>query len=123
MTPQLYLSFAAGTFFMAVLLLIGCFIAFRQSAKEIPPEAMWIFRVVMALSGAAFAIILSGFLDVTAQSGGWKIRTGGGLAVFTLLYLVDPPNRFKGHLRSPRKPVRIPIPPEPIDDKSVDHKD
>jgi hypothetical protein len=122
MNPQLVLSFAAGTFFMAVLIVIGCFIAFRPAAQEIPQAAMWIFRVVMALSGAAFAVILTGFLDVTAQSGGWKIRTGGGLAVFTLLYLVNPPDLFKKRLRTPRKPLRIPIPPEQNDDKSQRNK-
>jgi hypothetical protein len=123
MTPQLYLSFAAGTFFMAVLLAIGCFIAFRPSGQDVPQQAMWIFRVVMALSGAAFAVILTGFLDVAGQAGGWRMRTGGGLAVFTLLYLVDPPDRFKRRLRSPRAPVRIRIPPEQTDNKTeVDNK-
>lgn len=92
---------------MALLLAIGCFIAFRPNAQEIPNQAMWIFRVVMALSGAAFAVILTGFLDIAVQSGGWKIRTGGGLAVFLLLYLSNPPGYLRDRLRSPHKPVRV----------------
>jgi hypothetical protein len=116
LTANTFLSFAAGIFFMLVLLAIGCYIAFRPSPQDIPQQSMWIFRVVMALSGAAFAVILTGFLDISAQSGAWKIRTGGGLAVFVLLYLVDPPKSLsKPRPPSPKKPRRIPIPPESND--------
>lgn len=77
MTAQAYYAFAAGMFFMSMILAIGCFIAFRQDARPIPAQAMWIFRVILALSGAAFAGFLTGFLDIGAKSGGWMIKSGG----------------------------------------------
>jgi hypothetical protein len=105
---------------MSLILLIGCFIAFRQDARPIPPQAMWIFRVVLALSGAAFAGFLTGFLDITAKSNGWIVRSGGGLAVLILLYMLNPPDLLNRQAARPRKPVRFTIPPERINDRSKD---
>jgi hypothetical protein len=118
MTAQAFAAFGAGTFFMAVLLAIACFLVFRTDSRPIPKEAMLIFRVILALAGAAFAAILTGFLDVSGHLLGWSIRTGGGLAVFTTLYLINPPNLIKRNATKARKPVEINIPKDRIKQKN-----
>jgi hypothetical protein len=109
---QAYLAFGAGMLFMAVLLAIAILILHRPVDRPVPRESMLIFRVVLALAAGAFAAILTGFLDVSAKSAVWTLRTGGGLAVFVMIYLVDPPERLDKNIRSPKKPKKIAVPPE-----------
>jgi hypothetical protein len=119
-----FAAFASGMLFMALLLLVGCLIAFRPNARPIPPEAMWIFRVILSLAGGAFAGILTGFLDIRTSFLGWTIRAGGGLAVFIALYRLNPPSLVERRMvLQQRRPIRINIPPERINDKSSEDGD
>src|SRR6185295_9918671 len=54
---------------------------------------------VLALAGGAFVAIIGGFIQVEAKSARFAIRAGGGLAVFVLIYLLNPPHLL--HLDRP----------------------
>jgi len=95
---------------MLIILGIALFILLKKNTEKISPEAFFIFRVVLALSGAAFALILTGFVDVEAKWAEVTIRAGGTLAVFVLLYLFNP--RVLEQLRKPKpgpiKKIKVP---------------
>lgn len=75
------LSFAFGISFIIVILLIALF-------QPNPTSFQYtIYRSVLALAGAGVAAVLSGFIQVKFKK--W-LRAGGALAIFAILYLVNP---------------------------------
>jgi hypothetical protein len=59
------------------------------------PAQFNVFRTVIALGGAGFALSLTGFLTVEVGSSEKNyIRAGGTLAVFVILYLFSPATRL-----------------------------
>ncbi|MCC7540567.1 MAG: hypothetical protein IT379_30400 [Deltaproteobacteria bacterium] len=105
MTPQELFASIAGVGFLALLLGIGVFILVRGE-KPVPREAMFIFRVILALAGAGFAAVLPGFLELDGTVVDISLRAGGALATFAILYLVNPPERVERKVAGPRKPVK-----------------
>jgi hypothetical protein len=103
MDGQSLAAFITGVVFVSLMLIIACLIAFRRQREEIPSLAIWIFRVILALSGAAFAAVLTGFLGVEGTLNKWTFRAGGPLAVFLLLYRVNPPNLVQRSSSRPRQ--------------------
>lgn len=89
MTPQMWFAGITGVVFLAAIL----FIFARRLRDQTPlnPTAVRFFRIMIALFGAAFSAILTGFLTVDVKTGGFAIQAGAGLAVFVMLYLLDPP--------------------------------
>lgn len=82
-----FLAFAFGVTFCGVLAYAGL--------REHPitnDAQFWLLRLLAALSAAGVAAVIPGFLDFD-----WKlgtkiaVRSGGALAVFALVYLVNPP--------------------------------
>lgn len=71
----------SGTIFMiitiAVALSIKCPTEFQR----------WVFRVCLAIASGAYASIIPGFLKVKYQG---FISAGGGLAVFVIVFLLNP---------------------------------
>jgi len=75
----------SGLVFLAVLVYI---------AERVPYPTEWqefLFRIILALAGAAFAAMIAGFLHIEGRFQRTILRAGGGLAVFALIYLVNPP--------------------------------
>jgi hypothetical protein len=89
MELQIILSFVSGTVFILLLFIMGIIIYLRE--KDVPESAMFIFRSVLSLGGAAFAAILTGFINVSIQHGEVFLKAGGALAVFVVLFKVNPP--------------------------------
>jgi hypothetical protein len=111
MTGQVIAGWISGIVFMLLLLGIALYILMRKNNEPINPEAFFIFRVVLALAGAAFALILMGFLEVEALWASVTIKAGGTLAVFILLYRVNPPALVQPHkLPTPKPPVKRRVP-------------
>ena len=82
--------------FLGVLSLTLCFIFLAKSKREFT-ELTGIIRVIVALSAAAISIALPGFVNVQAEKNStdslWpKIKAGGALAIFIVVYLFDPIN-------------------------------
>jgi hypothetical protein len=78
-------AFAFGVVFVTVLLSMAIFFP-EPSAFQYQ-----VFRIVLALAGAGVAAIIPGIFDLqTPTSVGLVIRAGGALAVFGLIYLVNP---------------------------------
>lgn len=80
------------------LVLVCCFSYLRNCNKEFE-ELTGIIRVVVALSTAAVSISLPGFVNLetlrenaTTDTIWPKIKAGGALAIFVLVYLFNPVN-------------------------------
>ena len=76
MDAQTIVAFVFGFVFIVVMLTIGCVIAFRENPRDIPPTAMLIFRVVLALAAAGVAATLPGFLEIESNLAEFGLRAG-----------------------------------------------
>lgn len=111
MSGQVVAGWISGVVFMLLLLGIAVYILSNKNDQPVRPEAFFIFRVILALAGAAFALILTGFLDVEATWAAVSVRAGGTLAVFILLYRVNPPSLIQPRkLPTPKAPVKRGVP-------------
>ncbi len=98
MTVQLVLATIFGFLFISALFGVAVYIITRPDPRKIPPEAMFIFRVILALAGAGVGAIFPGFLEFESNMKEIVIRAGGALAVFTIIYLLNPPKLTKGRI-------------------------
>ena len=114
MSGQVIAALSTGVGFLIALLLIGCYMAFRTNPRPIPTEAMFIFRVILAVAAAGFAAVLPGFLEIEGKILSFTVRAAGSLAVFIVIYRVNPPNRFEKKLPKPKKPRAVDIPEDRI---------
>lgn len=115
MNAQVVAALATGVGFLAALLVIGCYMAFRTNPSPIPHEAMFIFRVILALAAAGFAAVLPGFLEIEGKLLSISVRAAGSLAVFIAIYCVNPPERLGNRLPKPKKPRKVDVPSKRID--------
>lgn len=115
MGPEAWAAFSFGVVFVAVLLAIGVFI------PNPTRQQMFIFRVVLALAGAGVGAMIPGFLQVQGQVLSFAIGASGALAVFLIIYRINPPELIvpderKQHaeqIRGPKPAVKINVPPQP----------
>jgi VIT1/CCC1 family predicted Fe2+/Mn2+ transporter len=77
--------FVFGVVFLVVLLGIAIFVPNPTEFQ------LFVFRVVLALVSAAIAALVPGFLNIESQVYRSSIRAGGAIAVFVIVYLVNPP--------------------------------
>ena len=121
MTGQVIAGWISGIVFMLLLLGIALYILSKKNNEPISPEAFFIFRVILALAGAAFALILMGFLEVEATRATVTIRAGGTLAVLILLYRVNPPALVRPRkLPTPKAPVKRRVPQDKISEDGIE---
>jgi hypothetical protein len=78
-------SAISGIVFLAVLLIIAIYFPNPTDFQ------IFIFRVVLAISAGAFASVVSGFLTVRTNLPKVFVQAGGGLAVFIVIYALNPP--------------------------------
>lgn len=78
---QTILCFSFGTVFVLFLIGIALFVPNPTAFQYV------IFRTVLALAGGAAVAAFPGFIEV--KLGNW-LRAGGALAVFAVLYLINP---------------------------------
>lgn len=76
-----------------------CLIVVVSLAVNIPEPSKWqqfIFRGFFALALAAVAVIIPGFLKIDMRSKGvgqyFKLIAGGAIAIFLIIWLVNPPS-------------------------------
>lgn len=86
---QQILSAVTGIVFLVTLMAVALFVPSPSDFQGL------VFRTVLALAAGAFATIVSGFIHVHARWQRISIRAGAGLAVFVVIYLVDPPSRIR----------------------------
>jgi hypothetical protein len=84
---------AAGFGGVFVLLLFATAIWLTVSERQVPDTAQLILRVVMALAAAGCGFVFSGMLAVDLNVPHLAVKATGGLALFVLIYLVNPPGR------------------------------
>lgn len=93
MTVQMWFASIVGVFFLGAMFIIFARNAFNP--QPLNPGVARFLRIMIALFGAAFATILTGFLTVDVTTGAMALKAGAGLGVFIVLYLVDPPQEKK----------------------------
>lgn len=76
----------------SALLFLGILLWIALRVPNPQPLPMFIFRTVLALAAGAFAAFISGFMHIEGKWAPFTIRAGGGLAVFLLVYLSNPPH-------------------------------
>jgi hypothetical protein len=75
-------AFACGVVFVALMLIIAI-------AIPNPTTTQWfVFRVVLALAAAGIGAVIPGLIIVNVSK---VIRAGGAIALFVLVYLLNPP--------------------------------
>jgi len=91
-------SVASALFFLALIMVIAIFI------KNPTPFQMFVFRVVLSLAAAGFGATIPGFLKIELPLWGkGLISATGAIALFVLVYQVNPPEL-----------IQPPEPPPPI---------
>ena len=86
---DLLLTFSFG---ILALLLLFCVALFVETPNSL---LLLVFRVTLALACAGVAAMLPGFVQLSVSTGtNMAIRAGGAVAIFVLIYLVDPGSRF-----------------------------
>src|SRR3989442_5403866 len=102
MTPEFIVAFVFGCVFVAALLLIAVLIPNPTN------QQMFIFRVVLALAAAGVGAVIPGFLTIQGEALKVTIQAGGALALFVLIFLINPrsliANPAKSTLHSPKRP-------------------
>lgn len=79
------LAFVFGTIFVLALLVLSIAIPNPSPSQE------QTFRIVLALAAAGVAAVMPGLLNISAAAGKrFRLRAAGALAVFVLVYLVNP---------------------------------
>jgi hypothetical protein len=78
---QMFMSFGFGVTFVIVLIVLS--IAFPEPTRL----QYQVFRTVLSLAGAGVVALFPGFIEV--KFGNW-LRAGGALAVFAILYFMNP---------------------------------
>lgn len=79
---EIVASFAFGVVFIIIMLAITIWI------KTPTDFQMLIFRIVISIAVGGIGAVIPGFIIVNVQP---YVRAGGGLAVFAVVYLVNPP--------------------------------
>ena len=97
-----YNTFEKGVMFFTVVAFLLIMLAIGLWNKNYTPEGFWIFRVILALMGGAFACIaIPGSLKVEAKLGKFAITAAGSIAVMVIIYLINPPALIKGGSTTP----------------------
>ena len=79
-------SVGAGLIFLVAILVIAVF------TPDPSRFQVYVFRVVMALAAAAFGATIPGFLKINFPLWGkGAIAAGGALALFVIVYRINPP--------------------------------
>ncbi len=99
MTLQEIVAWASGVVFF--LLLFGIAAYSVVTGKQIVGGALLLFRIIIAVTGAAFAAVIPGFLNVNMKLPTTVISAGGALAAFVILYFFNPPDRVSKAVVSP----------------------
>ena len=80
-----------ATVFLVTLLVIAI------AVKQPTPFQLFVFRVVLALAAGGAAWFIPGFIDVRINLPKVAIRATGAIAVFLIVYLVNPPSLVVTH--------------------------
>jgi hypothetical protein len=80
---------AAGAVIIFVILCVVVFIPYPSDFQ------IFVFRIILAIGVAAFGCAIPGFLDIKSKSKLHAIRAGGALALFVIIFLVNPPQLIR----------------------------
>ncbi len=85
-----------AVFVLAAALVLGMIII-ALFVKEPTVFQLFVFRIALALGSAGIAWFVPGFIDLQINIPKIALRAGGAIAVFVLIYMINPPNLLLGH--------------------------
>jgi hypothetical protein len=89
-TVEQLLSFAFGVVFILIMLALA--VAIPEVEEQRAKRMELAFRIVMALAAAGIGAMIPGLLNVDMKaSNRLQIRAAGALAVFVIVFLLNPP--------------------------------
>lgn len=100
----------AGAAFLVLMLILAIFVPNPTQWQEMS------FRVALALAAGAIGGVLPGFVTFSGRMPGIQIRAGGALAIFLIVYLMNPASFVtrahddSHHDNSPSAPVEHVVP-------------
>ena len=88
-----------------VLLTVGLVLIFVALivALIVPKPSVfqfWVLRVILALGGACIGAIIPGFIEFASQINEIALRAGGAIALFLVIYLINPPTYVREFIHS-----------------------
>ena len=108
----MYASWEKIVMLATVIIFVGVLLAVGVFMTNYTPQGFFLIRVILAMFAAAFAAVaIPGFLEVTFKIGkSVAIRATGAIAVFVVVYLVNPPNLVvqKTSASTPTNSIAIP---------------
>ena len=89
-TYQMLASGGLGVLFLLLMLTLALVMP-QPSDFQI-----WVFRVILAVTAAAFGAVVPGFIDLEMKREGlFLLRAGGAVALFVVIFLLNPPAMVK----------------------------
>lgn len=89
MSTQAWLAVGFGVAFVALIAAVAIWLTSMN--REPPVFAVFLFRVIIALAAAGVGAILPGLLNVTINGNGLAVSATAGLALFVIIFFVNPP--------------------------------
>lgn len=86
MTTSILIAIVFGVLFISIILFLSL------KLPNPTPTQFFTFRVVLALAAAGIGATIPGILDIKGTIQQLTIGAGGAIALFILVYLVNPPN-------------------------------
>jgi len=93
----------SGTLFLLLLLALIIALVFTPPKKDVPGQVYQLIRMILALAAGAFGAAIPGFFALKGTASNISISAGGALAVFVMVYLVNPPALIDKNSRSELK--------------------
>jgi hypothetical protein len=92
--PTIPLWFPAAAFIIGVIFIIGIVVLLLENPSP-TTQVFVVFRIIIALAGAAFTMAFTGFVAIRLDfAGRGYLIAGGSLGVFIILYFFSPASTF-----------------------------
>ena len=88
MDPLTFIMLAMGIVIIAIIIVISLKIPNPTKSQ------FWIWRVITSLGAACIGAVIPGFVEIDGSINEIVVRAGGALALFLVVYLLNPPEKM-----------------------------
>jgi hypothetical protein len=89
LSTAVWLAVIFGFVFVALIFAVAVWLVVIN--REPPHASLFFFRVILALAAAGVGAVLPGLLNVTINGYGVAVSATAGLALFVIVYFLNPP--------------------------------
>ncbi len=83
-----FIMLALGIVIIAIIIVISLKIPNPTKSQ------FWIWRVITSLGAACIGAVIPGFVEIDGSINEIVVRAGGALALFLVVYLLNPPEKM-----------------------------